>query len=41
MDSKIAAEIVVELLLLTTPERINITGDDGIELKFIGLRYSD
>lgn len=40
MSSNTAAEIVIELLLLTTPKKISVTRNKGTKLKFIGLRYS-
>ena len=40
INNKTAAEIVIELLLLTTPKKISVTRNKGTKLKFIGLRYS-
>ena len=37
IKSKIAAEIVMELLLLTTPRKISVTKNIGTKLKFIGF----
>lgn len=36
ISSNMVAEMVIELLLLTTPNRISVTRNRGTKLKFIG-----